>query len=148
MGATHSFVFDQYRLRPTLAGDLDLAREWTAADRDHASINPAFWLEQTANHDSYLLYDVAGPVFFFKICGCFYGSGELHAEVHIQFAPIDERRLMAGLTRGLQWLESMLSSCGYREVFFDSTNERLIRFCVKRLGFAEERGKLRKRLAA
>lgn len=141
MTALAGFQFGQYLLRPAGAKSTDaqLAEQWTAADPDHAGKTSArFWLEQNLYTDSYLFYDRFGPVFFFKIVQ----AVKTAAEVHIQFPPMENGeardRVMRAMADGLRWLERALEGNGVEEMYFDSQNENLIRFCVKRLGFKQE----------
>lgn len=64
---------------------------------------------------------------------------KIAAQVFIQFMPCrtarDLNRTRTALTLGLEWLEPVLEQGGAQEIFFDSGNEKLIAFCVKRLGF-------------
>lgn len=57
---------------------------------------------------------------------------------------INRERTIAGLVRGMEWLELALAGAGVSALFFDSENPNLIRFSQKRLGFAQEGTKLLK----
>jgi hypothetical protein len=147
------FKFDRFTLRSAREGDAALAKQWTEADPDHRTYDPKFWLEMCPGAESYLLVDVAGPVFFFKMVRIdarqdvtlgTLGIGlkpEKAAELHIQFAPGDRQgtrlRSMLGMDKGWKWLEKMLAEKGFDAVYFTSRSPRLILFCEKRLGFAE-----------
>jgi hypothetical protein len=133
----------EFTLRPALLHYKTLAAEWTALDPDHAGRVPAdFWLTQDHGVDSYLLQDDKGPLFFFRVDSTSTSRG-LVAALHIQFRPSegpeDDERTRNGIYQGLTWLEPMLRAAGVRAVSFDSTNEPLVRYSVKRLGF-EQRG--------
>jgi hypothetical protein len=157
MSAEHTFRFREghFTLRPTRKGDLDLAWLWTMRDTDHAGrVEPEFWLEQNAATDTYLLSDPLGPVFFFRIDRFPKGSseaGEPAAQLHIQFFPAQsmdgKMRIAEALAEGFRWLLPMLRLSGVKETFFDSASPRLIAFCVRRLGFTEKDGILKKAIA-
>lgn len=57
---------------------------------------------------------------------------------------IKRERTVAGLVRGIEWLELALSGAGVPALFFNSENPHLVRFSEKRLGFAQEGSKLLK----
>lgn len=57
---------------------------------------------------------------------------------------IKRERTVAGLVRGIEWLELALSGAGVPALFFNSQNPHLVRFSEKRLGFAQEGSKLLK----
>jgi len=71
-------------------------------------------------------------------------------EIHIQFAPRTQRngsvvqvteldaRVAAALNDGVVWLERALQPARVQRIFFDSSSERLIQFCTKRLGFQRD----------
>lgn len=160
MTATATFRFGEYELRPagTKRGDLGLAVAWVDSDPDHQGTPPGFWIDQKANIDSYLLSDDSGPVFFFKIVqreqrenAPFFTVTKI-AEIHIQFRPVTTRaereRLMTALQEGLVWLEKVLASVGVQEIYFDSRNTNLIRFCLKRLAFTQDGERLTKRIGS
>lgn len=139
MAAVTTFKFGKYTLRPAgkQVADLALAKEWTARDPEHRNTTPpAFWMRQEQYTDSYLLLDNIGPVFFFQITQ---DLAEKTARLSIQFLPITGRwealRVMTGLRDGLTWLERILTGRGIERIYFDSENEKLIRFCVSRLRF-------------
>jgi hypothetical protein len=78
-------------------------------------------------------------------------------QVFIQFPPWDydcgpdlrltlRGRVSKGLAEGCEWLERTVQPMGATELFFDSKNESLIRFCVNRLGFRRDGDNLRKKL--
>jgi hypothetical protein len=144
LAATETWEFDGYRLRATLASDLELAREWTEADRAHAGLDPAFWLEQGPTKQSYLLHDEDGPVFFFK--GVLAGRT---LEVFIQFpapaAAITEMLLSKALAAGTRWLAERMRGV-VDEFTFETKSPSLKRFCERRLNFEERDGKMRKRI--
>lgn len=133
------FKFAGYRLRPAIEDDLLLAARWTAADPFHKDgTPPEFWIEHRAYTECYLLEDGRGPLFFFRIDQISDSLRE-RAALHIQFAPKETEdhaeRTRTGLTVGMEWLEGMLSQTSIREIFFDTRNEKLLRFAVKRLDF-------------
>jgi hypothetical protein len=153
MGATVTFRFLEYTLRPAEAFDRTMAEQWTKADPYHPDVNPEFWIEQAPDRDSYLLLDEQGALFFWK--GILIGNGRM--EMHIQFCPMPgdrpsrmrlRKRIRAGLRCGLTWLMQMLHKAGeVKEVYFDSSSDALTTFAVKHLGFVKDGARMRKRLA-
>jgi hypothetical protein len=165
MTALNTLQFKGFTLRPAAEQDRALAEQWTAWDAEHAgAIKPEFWLEQRMGVDSVLVLDGKGPVFFFKVClleertrcrsalpmqliGLSAQTIEevmpkrrrIVAQVFIQFMPCateeDRERTRTALKQGTAWLEPVLEQGGAEEIFFDTRNEKLIAFCVKRLGF-------------
>lgn len=141
-------------LEPAAFQHKSQADEWTAADSDHAGrVDPRFWLEQAPDRDSYLVSDLRGPVLFFTLILLLPGPERIRkvAELHMQFMPtttqLDHERIRAALMAGCPWLERILEGAGVEEITFDSRSDRLIAFCVKRLGFLlEDNGVPRKRL--
>jgi|SRR5215469_1922077 len=153
MSASHTYRFFQFTLRPagSIATDLLLAQQWTAADPWHCStVDPTFWLVQQLRCDSYLLLDQEGPLFFWR--GVF---KDRSIEMHIQFPPTPgermerqrlRRRVRAGLLVGLTWLEGMLRKIGIEEIYFESVSPKLIDFCTHHLKFAQEGQRISKRI--
>jgi hypothetical protein len=141
-----SFRFGGFLLRATTVSDLHLAATWVYADPDHRkTTEPEFWLEQTADANSFLLEDSAGPVFFFKL-----EKVDDAMAIYIQFGPeqttANRSRTMAGLTEGFAWLEKRLADVGVRRVYFHSRNPTLIYFSQKRLGFVWDGRKLERKI--
>jgi hypothetical protein len=153
MPALCTFVFNGFTLRPASSGDRVLAILWNGADLEHrVTTQPDFWLEQSADCESYVLADQFGAVFFFKM----QRHSREQIELHIQFPPacpqvtgelLRKRRVMRGLMLGLQWIEKALGGRGVSELLFKSHNESLISFCVKHLGFEREGERLTKAIA-
>ena len=144
-----SFKFAGFTLRGAVQDDLDLAMAWTIADEDHKhNTLPDFWIENNLIANSFLLLDAIGPVFFFKMVRLKAGRlnslfpAERAVEIHIQFPPHDQRggrlRTMQGLAIGFDWLKKILGEQGFDAVYFTSKNQRLISFCVERLGFFQD----------
>jgi hypothetical protein len=137
MSARSTFIFGAYRLRPATEEDAAYAVPWTEADPDHAGKTaPAFWLEQQAQRDSYMLEDEEGPLFFFKL----HHLARKVVELHVQFPPPSgdshqRYRIQRGLIDGFQWLEETLKQAHIEVVHFDSTHPPLRRFAMARLGF-------------
>jgi hypothetical protein len=155
MTALNTFKFGDCFLRPTDERDRELAERWTAADPEHAgTIDPGFWLENRLGRDGFLLSDRQGPCYFFKmhiIKSMALMEGPIHnvVQIFIQFPPCEEGRPMRvfrALAEGCQWLERTVIPMGAEELIFDSRNESLIRFCIKRLGFERHGEMLRKKL--
>jgi len=146
------FCFHGFTLKTAMRNELHwrLAESWTEADPDHRETTPAgFWFEQNENCYSYILEDRHGVVFFFKMM--WHGTDQV--ELHIQFPPAPEeaeatadqrQRTIRGLTEGIPWIERVLAIRNVSTLFFTSKSPSLIRFCVKRLGFRHEEGRLTK----
>ncbi|MGA9668403.1 MAG: hypothetical protein WBQ94_04300 [Terracidiphilus sp.] len=153
---TTTFAFDGYTLRLAEPEDLALARAWTEADRDHAGrVAPEFWVEQKELEQGYLLSDGEGPLYFFKGIVRHRAAGTV-LEVNIQFPPyvgsvyaryMLRKRIGEGLVDGMGWLEEKMRGV-VDEVRFESSDAALMDFCVRRLGFEETGGILRKGLGS
>lgn len=135
----------QYKLRPAMQEHLALAERWTQADPFHRASTPAaFWIDQRAGAQSYLLEDGEGPLFFFKVTELPQATQQAAIELHIQFdghnydtknCRMRKLRTLRGLMDGLAWLEKRLSESSIHAVYFTSRNPALIRFCCERLKF-------------
>lgn len=135
-----SFKFDKYTLRPACMGDLPLAAAWIEADKWHrGQFVPEFWLEQSAEVNSFVLEDVRGPIFFFQTRL----MSATKVDLFIQFPPklpglpLMPRTALA-LMAGFEWLQKKLGALGYDSVYFTSKNPQLIEFCQRLLGFVVE----------
>jgi hypothetical protein len=142
------FHFDDYTLRIAMPEDLPLATAWSAADPDHATTIPWFWVRQSADINSLLLEDAQHrPIFFFRMQVMNEGRD---IEVHIQFSPDDglaeRERVMNALLVGFAWLEKRLASAGFKTLYFHSRRPGLIRFCEKRMGFAWDGRRLERKV--
>lgn len=165
MSAIETFRWSKYTLRPSggCIFDYRVAKHWTQQDPDHAGkVQPVFWIQQSLYQDSYVLQDRQGIIFFFSAIR--FEDGYIHesvvvpgpcVQVHIQFPPLTgellpdlkrQRETMDALQQGLPWLERVLTQSHVREIFFDSENEPLVAFSVKRLGFTREGTLVRKSL--
>ena len=141
MTAFNTISIKGFTLEPAGEKHRSLAEQWTAWDTEHAGkIEPEFWLEQRMGVDSVLVLDGKGPVFFFKTCLWKFDLDYLKAEIFVQFMPCaveeDRERVRTALIAGTEWFEEILKKQHAVEMFFDTRNEDLIRFCVKRLGFS------------
>jgi hypothetical protein len=142
-----------FSLEPASYEHFDLAQKWTEEDPAHAGfVQARFWLEQADDRDSYLARWKQIPVMFFKAIIYVNEERQKYAEVHMQFRPQitqnDHEMIRAVLLAGCPWLEELLLGAGIEEIIFDSNAPPLIAFCVKRLGFKRENGRLRKRLTS
>jgi hypothetical protein len=156
LGTPEAWEFDGYRLRATIASDLGLAAEWTAADAAHAGLDPMFWLEQGPSKQSYLLFDDEGPVFFFKgiLAMVAHLGGTQILEVYIQFPPFAtaahevhayKTRIARALAGGTEWLAGRMRGV-VDEFVFETSSPSLKHFCERRLDFEMRDGRLRKRI--
>lgn len=161
MSAIETFKFGAYTLRPATITDRILARRWTEADASHQHVDPDFWTEQKLGHDAYLLFDGEVGLLFFKLVlfeSTLVEEGKepiRMVEMHIQFPPEEEGeaarkrqalQLMTALRHGFAWLERVLTQIRIHSVFFESTSESLIAFCVRYLGFNQRGTRLHKEL--
>lgn len=131
--------FDGLTLRTvdTLA-DVQTLSEWIQADEAHRGIFTAreFMSGRFAvdpRPSCYALEDESGVVFYIKISRV--------ARVRIQFAPEEGRtqrkRVMAGLVKGMAFLENSLARAGCEEWIFDTESPRLKQLAERVLGFTE-----------
>lgn len=152
-----SYRFNGYLMRPAIESDLPAAENWTAADPDHRGrVKPGFWLIQSKTTNSFVLEDAYGMVLFARLDvasdNMVGGTGykPLSIEVHIQFSPDQSPsgrlRTMNGLSRGCQWVEKRLRAVGAETIYFNSTDQKLIHFCQRRLGFVWDGRRLEKAL--
>lgn len=145
-----TFFFNGHTLRTAIRTVelYELARQWVAADPDHRETTPAeFWFEQKMGTESYILEFKDQVVLFFKLVRNFVSE---EVEIHLQFPPAAAKtsaqqwRVMAGMIRGLEWVERALVNRKVSTLFFTSKSATLIRFAEKRLGFEQKNGRLQK----
>lgn len=162
MSARDTYHFGDCTLRPATGADLDLAREWTAADEVHkGTIAGNFWIEQGAGVDCYLLSDGQGPLFFYRMERAvtarvgneepvYFFRLEPAVRLLIQFSPVtteqERQRTRRGLIAGARWLAGMLGTSGVGEIFFDSTSKLLRRFVTGELDFDSRPDTLSRRI--
>ncbi len=140
------FQFDGYTLRQTTERDRALLDGWIAADPFHAGrVLPDFFLKNLPGEDSWALEDSSGHVVF-------YFKTQTATRIHIQFGPAEsdaERdRNRIAMTKGLAWLENVLSANNFREILFESQNRPLRILATHGLGFTASRGELSRAIPA
>jgi hypothetical protein len=99
------------------------------------------------SRDSYILEDLEGPVFFFKLHRLSINA----VEVHCQFPPTDTtetaeaieyevKRVRVAILKGFEWLETALRLTRITTIYFDSSHAPLRNFAIRRLGFTGMEG--------
>lgn len=106
-----------------------------AGDPYHANTDPDFFYEfgsMCKVHE-----DERGPIFYVR--------GTKALRLDIQFANNNDwRRNVKGLTEGFLPLVERARENGFTELIFNSTSDLLRKFCIKRFGFVESDGELRR----
>ena len=132
------FQFDGYTVRPITEQDRPFLEMQINADRWHRDkVRTDFFMKPLPGESSWALEDVDGRVVF-------YFKNSPVVRMHIQFCAQDDlkgrRRTMAGLLRGLAWIEGLFRSSLFREIIFDVDSPELEDFAKRRLGFVEASG--------
>lgn len=127
-----TYTFSQYTLRPAAEEDILCATAFLSEDPFHEDMAPEFFITQGPGIESYLLEDIEGPVFFFRMTRV--------VRVDIQFAPESlhpnmRERIRGGLTAGFKWLMASLANSPNYQVIFESKNPELIASCIRRFRF-------------
>jgi hypothetical protein len=111
---------------PTVEGDVDQIREWTAADPWHQNQKqPEWWLTGSEAYVCACVQDEKGPVVYLKV-----EEEETQFRLHCQFGPrseVSRLRLLLAMRDGLPPLVMHLLSKG-KDVVFNSSNPSLVRF--------------------
>jgi len=143
MQAIHA-QFDGYTLRSVSElQDRAMIQTWIDQDRFHRNVmRPEFFLGLRDDKDlgwvpdprpnCYALEDHTGPIMFIRLSRA--------ARVYIQFLPMlrsfDTRaRIVAGLVKGMAFLEVGLARAGCEEWIFDTQSPALAALAKSRLGF-------------
>lgn len=111
---------------PSVVGDLDQLREWSAADSWHREQKqPEWWLTGTG-YIAFCAQDEFGPVVYVKV-----EKEEDWYRLHCQFGPREEvsrERLLEAMNTGLPVLFKLLKQNGGAGVVFESQSRSLIAF--------------------
>lgn len=134
-----------YSLRPVTECDRVLVTLWIAEDPDHRDrVEPDFFLKTESGKETYAVEDAQGfVVFYIKMTYL----AMVHAlRLDVQFGPVrtiaDRERNGEAMREGFEWLRTGAQGAGFREILFDSTNEPLVAFAKRRLGFCGASGEL------
>ena len=135
-----AYQFEGYLFRPAVWGDLALAQSWNHIDPEHTWEGglPLYWIEQTAEVNSYVLEDRTGVVFFVKSIRSAGDEIQINLQFDRSHATVSKMRTMQGMVAGMRWLQKALPLNGFRAVYFVSKNPELMAFAEKGLGFARD----------
>lgn len=135
-----TYQFDQYTFRPALESDVELARAWNAADKDHTweAQYPDYWIEQNPMMNSYLLEDADGTIFFVKSIRHQHCEVEITLQFDRRCRSVSRMRAMRAMIAGFGWLKKTLPRNGFRAVYFASKSKTLGLFVEKVLGFTHD----------
>lgn len=115
--------------------DLSLLELSLSQDEYHTETAPEFFLEPGTATKVY--EDESGPILFVK--------GTPALRIDIQFVDNnDARRNIKCMSEGFPPLAAKARENGFKEVIFNTSNPLLKAFCIKRFGFVESEGELRK----
>lgn len=117
--------------------DYNLLALSLAQDEHHKGTQPEFFTQLGTVCKVY--EDEQGPICFVR--------GAKALRLDIQYVDNnDRRRNMAAMLGGFEELAASARENGFTEIIFQSNNPLLKAFCVKRLGFVESDGELRKKI--
>ena len=135
--SAQTFNFDGYTVRPVNERDRGYLEAQIQADHYHREkVEADFFLNVLPGESAWALEDEDGKVVF-------YFKNSPVVRMHIQFTEDAGRRgTMAGLIKGLAWIESIFRASLFREIVFDVDNPILGNFAKRRLGFREAGGLL------
>lgn len=118
-------------LRPLIAPDAALLREWIAGEPDHAGRCTAeAWMAEQKGVQNMLAVDKEGPLLFLRC------SNVLRFD--LQIGPDRELRAAMALKTGLPEFAANVRRQGYRELIGETSGPHLIRL-LRRLGFHESK---------
>jgi hypothetical protein len=117
--------------------DLALLELSLSRDEHHQGTPPEFFTQYGTVCK--VFEDKQGPILFVR--------GAKAIRLDIQFADNnDHKRNMTAMLEGFDGLAKKCKEQGFSEVIFNTNNPMLKKFCVKRFGFVESEGELRKYL--
>lgn len=120
-----------------IADDLSQLEVSLAADEYHVGTTTEFFTEPGTVTKVY--EDEAGPILFVR------GTPALRLDIQYNRNNDTKRNLKAMLC-GFDLLAQQARANGFKEIIFNTANPLLAKFCVKRFGFTESAGELRKLL--
>lgn len=106
------------------------------SDIEHPGLTSSFFTQEGTLTNVYE-EDGYGPVCYVR------GSAVLRLDIHYCNNQ-DARRNMKTMLEGFPLLAARAKANGFSEVVFQSNSPLLRRFCIKRLGFVESAGEMRK----
>jgi hypothetical protein len=129
------YQFDGYTVRPMTEQDRPYLGIQIQADQHHRDkMDAAFFLNLLPGESAWALEDKDGRVvFYFKNTPVVRMSIQFTAETGLQ----GKRRNMAGLIKGLAWIEAIFRASRFREIIFDGDGPELQEFAKSRLGFTD-----------
>jgi hypothetical protein len=135
-----TYQFDGYTVRPITEQDRPYLEVQIQADEYHRhKVTPNFFLKLLPGESAWALEDADGRVVF-------YFKNSPVVRMHIQFtAEADltgKRKTMAGLIKGLAWIEAIFRVARFREIIFDADGPELYVFAKRHLGFVDAPGLL------
>lgn len=115
--------------------DLSLLELSLAKDEYHTKTSTDFFYQPGTLTKVYV--DEQGPVLFARV------SAALRLD--LQFMDnYDAKRNIRVMMEGFPLLVAKAKENGYSEIIFNTSNDLLRRFCIKRFGFVDSSGELRK----
>lgn len=137
-----TYQFDGYTVRPMTEQDRPFLGLQIQADQHHRDkVEADFFLKLLPGESAWALEDAEGRVVF-------YFKNSPVVRMHIQFtAEADltgKRKNMAGLIKGLAWIEAIFRVSRFREIIFDVDGPELEEFAKRHLGFRDARNLLSK----
>lgn len=106
-----------------------------ALDKEHPELEAEFFAEPGCVTNVY--EDESGPICYVR------GSAALRLDIHYRDNNAGRRNLLVMLENFPKLTENARLN-GFKEIIFQSNSSLLVKFCVKRLGFIESCGELRK----
>lgn len=116
-------------------GDLSLVELSLAKDEYHSGTPPEFFIEPGTVCKVY--EDELGPICFVR------GSKALRLDIQY-VSNADVKRNLTAMIAGFDKLAAKAKENGFSEVVFNTNNPLLKKFCMRRFGFVESHGELRK----
>lgn len=139
---SESYRFPGYNVRPITEQDRPYLEMQIKADPYHEGMTADFFMKPLPGESSWALEDKLGRVvFYFKNSPVIRMSIQFTAEADLT----GKKRNMAGLIRGLAWIEAIFKRSRFREIIFDTEGPELQLFAKRHLGFVDA-GKLLSRM--
>lgn len=132
---SESYRFPGYNVRPITEQDRPYLEMQIKADKYHRDWMTAdCFMKPLPGESSWALEDKLGRVvFYFKNTPVIRMTIQFTAEADLS----GKKRNMAGLIRGLAWIEAIFKRNRFREIIFDTTAPELELFAKRHLGFVD-----------
>lgn len=139
------FNFDGYTVRPVTEQDRPYLEMQIQADEYHRDQMTAdYFLKLLPGESAWALENAEGRVvFYFKNAPAVRMSIQFTAET----SRAGKLENMAGLMKGLAWIEAIFRASYFREIIFDTEGPELQLFAKRRLGFVDAPGLLSRAIA-